>query len=417
MTPTDGNPHPLYPQGEFYGEFGTYDVTLDLAQDQVVGATGVPLSGDPGWRIAEGSPVSSIDYRRNWYESPREAISPGFFDHVAASNRKRVRFYAENVHHFAWSTSPDYRYEGGTYRDIPIHVLFRPGDDDWVNGVVVNRSVRALEWLEGVFGPYPYPQITNLHRIEGGGTEFPDGGNETDHQVRALIVHEFAHQYAHGILANNEWKDAWLDEGMASFVTNWFAEEMDGANPWDQTVTQVGELDPRILSAPIATSSEQFANFQAYGFTVYNRAATVFHMLRGHTGVDTFREILRDYYNRKRFQHVTEDDLRESVNRVTGNNFDWFFDQWVHSTATLDYAIDDVERTELDNGQWRTVVTVTRSGDAWSPVTLQVGQHRQILESRARSQTVEIITDERPRTVVVDPDVHLLDTDRSNNSN
>ena len=122
-------PHPLYPQGEFYGEFGTYDVTLDVAEDQVIGATGAPISGDPGWRPATGSPLGQPLYQRGWYEAPERAGSPGFLGNEPTTGRKRVRFFADSVHHFAWSTSPDYIYEGGRHGDVAIHVLYRPGDD------------------------------------------------------------------------------------------------------------------------------------------------------------------------------------------------------------------------------------------------------------------------------------------------
>ena len=120
----------LMPQGEFYGEFATFDVTLDLAADQVVGATGVPVSGDPGWQGARASgaaaPIPRLDVYGTQLPDPL-----GFLSGTAAAGRKRIRWYAENVHHFAWSTNPDYTYEGGSYGDVAIHVLYQPGDDDW----------------------------------------------------------------------------------------------------------------------------------------------------------------------------------------------------------------------------------------------------------------------------------------------
>src|SRR5678815_2425512 len=105
---------------------------------------------------------------------------------AAPPGYRAVRFLAKGVHHFAWSASPDYRYEGGTYvrqasrtnfqtwDTVSIHVLFKPGDDTtWGGGRAVERTLFALRWLESIYGPYAYPQITNVHRIDGGGTEFP----------------------------------------------------------------------------------------------------------------------------------------------------------------------------------------------------------------------------------------------------
>src|SRR3989441_10042096 len=172
--------HPLYPAGEFYGEFASYDVMLDLATDQVIGATGVPGEGDPGWGKAAVGAVASggIDYQRNYYgrsvgQTPRCGSS--------APGRKCLRFYADSVHHFALSLNPEYRYEQGRYRDVVVHVLYLPGDSaTWGHGIAVHRTEMALAWLDSLYGKFGWPQITNVHRIEGGGTEFPmmimDGG-------------------------------------------------------------------------------------------------------------------------------------------------------------------------------------------------------------------------------------------------
>lgn len=405
--------HPLHPQGEFYGEYGVFDVTLDLATDQVVGATGAVLEGDPGWEPEPTSPLDVVRQQSSWYERPREPVSPGFLPSSVPEDRKRVRFYGEDIHHFAWSTSPEYRYEAGRHDEVAVHVLYRPGDVDWDLGAVVNRSVRALEWLETIFGPYPYPQITNLHRLESGGTEFPmlvmDGS-----PGQGLIVHEFAHQYAMGIFGSNEWKDAWLDEGMASFLTSWFMEEVGDVDPWSQAVRGVGQVEARGLPVPVATPSHEMPSYDVYGLLAYTKPSIVLRMLRELVGPDTMREGLRLYYERKAFEHVVEDDLRSAIEDASGRDLEWFFEQWLHTTATLDYGVSDAETEETADG-WRTTATVTRGGEAWMPVTVAVGSERVLLEGREREQTVEVVTEERPGEVVVDPDVVLLDSNPSNN--
>ena len=128
--------HPLYPAGEFYGEFGIFLVDLDVPEDQVVGrhrCTGVRRS-----RLGAGQPESS-DVRwstsRDYYgaRTPPAAACDG-----AAPGRKKIRWYAEDVHHFALSLNPDYRYEGGRFGDVAVHVLYQPGDEGtWGNGAAV----------------------------------------------------------------------------------------------------------------------------------------------------------------------------------------------------------------------------------------------------------------------------------------
>jgi len=402
------------PQGEFNGEFGTYDVTLDVRADQVIGATGVPVEGDPGWERAAAQPGREIVYRREAYGDVGEAEALGLLTGAPAEGRKRVRWYARDVHHFAWSTSPDYIYEGGEWNGTAIHVLYRPGDRDWSDGVVVERTARALAWFDTIFGPYPYPQVTNVHRIEPGGTEFPMlvmNGSPS----QGLIIHEVGHIYAHGILANNEWREGWLDEGLVTFLANWYAESRGDARVWPQTMEQGIAVERSGRTLPIGTPSADFPDFFQYQAMTYIKPALVFRMLLGHLGDEPFRRGLRVYYERNRFTRVTERELRAAFEEAAREDLDWFFDQWIHTTGTLDYGIGAVETAPRAEGGWRTRVEVVRSGENWMPVELEVDGVRRRLDGRDRRQWVEVDTPERPRRVILDPDGFLLDVNPSNN--
>src|SRR6185295_20075583 len=120
------------------------------------------------------------------------------------ADRKCVHFHAEQVHHFAFSLNPQYVYEQGSAGDAVVRVLYLPEDRaTWGGGTAVLHTQVALAWLDSLFGKYQWPQVTNVHRIEGGGTEFPmmvmNGGASL-----GLIMHEVGHQYLMGQLANNE---------------------------------------------------------------------------------------------------------------------------------------------------------------------------------------------------------------------
>src|SRR6266705_849770 len=254
--------HALYPGGEFYGEFATYDVTLDLPQDQVIGATGVPVEGDPGWEHAKADAQLRIDYQRDWYRSLLPA--PGCAGLKLASGRKCVHFHAEQVHHFAFSLNPQYVYEEGRYRDAVVRVLYQPRDRaTWGNGTALRNTVLALAWLDSLYGTYRWPQLTNVHRIEGGGTEFPmmimDGSASI-----GLIVHETGHQYVMGQLANNEWREGWLDEGFTSFQTGWLFEAHGGPPAYDGVEPDVLLLDLERWSEPVSLVSERYRDFTTY---------------------------------------------------------------------------------------------------------------------------------------------------------
>jgi hypothetical protein len=406
---------PLMPQGEFYGEFGAYDVTLELAQDQVVGATGVPVEGDPGWEAARAPSSPTPDYRRAAYAASA-AESLGLLEGEPAAGRKRVRWRAEDVHHFAWTTSPDYTYEGGSWEDIAIHVLYQPGDTAWDDGVAVRRTAAALAFFDTIFGDFAWPQLTNVHRIEPGGTEFPMmvmDGNAGE----GLIVHEVAHNYVHGILANNEWREGWLDEGFASFLTNWYFEEQ-GADPaqlWAGDLEGVREMEVASATQPIGWPSAEFRDFQTYGAMTYTKPSVLLRSLRWLLGEADFRAGLRRYYDHHQLQHVREADFEAALEAASGEALDWFFEQWIHTTHTLDYRLGDVTATQRADGRWDTRIEVIREGEIWMPVELRVGDVNRRLELRDVMQIVTVTTATRPAEVVLDPESMLLDIDIANN--
>ena len=440
-------PNALQPAGEFYAEFGDFDVTLTLANDQVIGTTGVVVAGDPGWAHA-----------RRWGE-PR--LQPGAYGaatragsdgaEAPAGGEKTVRIAARDVHTFAWSVSPDYRYEGGVYvrpagaaamrfptwDTVAVHVLYRPGDErDWGNGQVVQRTANAIAWLERVYGPYAYPQMTVLHRLDGGGTEFPMmqmNGSAS----QGLILHEGGHIYSYGILANNEWRSGWMDEGLTSYQTSWAqgltrierarggagvalpvqlrepprargyaglglrptsgpdAESMDD---WRMAVQGIAE--------PIGTRASRFRDFGTYNSMIYSRAEMMYGALRDAIGDTAFTAFLQDYYARWGLRHVDEPAMRASAERASGKELDWFFQQWVHEVGLVDYALLGYS-TRRDGDAWVTRARVARRGTYRHPMPVGVrtasGWTIVRTDPVQDRQTVEIRTIEEPREVRLDP--------------
>ena len=408
--------HPLYPAGEFYGEFATFDVALDLPADQVVGATGVPVEGDPGWERAKADPTLIVDYQRDWYRRS-EGTSTARCGAVG-EGRKCVRFHAEQVHHFAFSLNPQYVHEQGRYRDVVVHVLYLPEDRaTWGNGIAVNRTAAALAWLDALYGPYQWPQLTNLHRIEGGGTEFPmmvmDGSASL-----GLIVHETGHQYTMGQLANNEWRDGWLDEGFTSFQTGWFFEAHRGPPAYPTVEPQVLWLDLHGWSEPVAMVSERFRDFATYNEMIYAKAQLFYEELRYVVGDDVMHRILRAYFARWKLKHVDEAAFREVCEEISGRDLGWLFAQWLHATPLIDYSLRHVERRRLPppDGRWRTTVTIERLGDGWMPLEIGDGD---TIYARATGQAalarVEFTSARRPGRLMLDPRVRTHDWNMLNN--
>jgi len=406
---------PLFPAGEFYGEFGSFVVDLDVAADQVVGATGVPVCGDPGWERANRVSARAIEYQRGHYgPSTPAAACTG-----TESGRKKIRWYAEDVHHFALSLNPDYRYEGGRYGDVAVHVLYQPGDEGtWGNGVAVERTVTALAWLDKLFGEFAWPQLTNVHRIEGGGTEFPmmvmDGSAD-----QGLIVHEAGHNYTMGILANNEWREGWLDEGFTSFQTTWFWETLGKTGGYESSEATILELDLDDYSEPTSLLSEAYRDFISYNISIYSRGELFFHQLRYLVGDATMHRILRTFYDRWKLKHVDEAAFRAVAEEVSKRDLSVLFGQGLHATELYDYLIGKVKRRRGPAGEWTTGVEILRKDEGRLPVEVAVIAERDTgivrVEGMAEREWVEVSTRSKPKQVVLDPRVRTHDWNMLNN--
>jgi hypothetical protein len=412
---------PLEPAGEFYGEFATWRVQLDVAADQVVGATGVPVCGDPGWE-RDNRGGRAVQYGREAYGrvlGPGCAFPADFPSGAApAAGDKRILWYARDVHNFALSVNPEYRYEGGQWGTTLIHVLYRPGDDSTWSKVAVERTAIALAWLDKAFGPYAWPQITNLHRLDGGGTEFPmvimDGS-----AGQGLILHELGHNYVMGILASNEWREAWLDEGFSDFQGSLFdeSEGRQGPDPEAELFLLRQDLDGE--SDPTSLPSQAYRDFNAYGTSAYVRGAGFLERLRYVVGDDAMRRTLREYYRRWKLKHVDEEAFREVTEESSGMDLTTFFAQELHQVALKDYAVGKVERQELGAEGWMTRVEVKRRAEGIVPVEVFVYAERDTAMARADglqpSEWVEIRTASKPREVWLDPRIKTGDWNMLNN--
>jgi aminopeptidase N len=230
------------------------------------------------------------------------------------------------------------------------------------------------------------------------------------------VVHETMHMVAHGILANNEWKDGWLDEGMASFLTSWLREEEGAAaeEVWGRNRDTIARLDAAGASEPVGLPGARFSSYRMYSTMTYTKGSLILRMLRDMIGHETFRQGLREYYHRFRFRPVTRQDFQRVMEEVSGRDLDWFFRQWLDTTGWLDYRIDDAAVTG-SGGNVTVRVEVSRVGEAWMPVVVEAGDARVTVESRARTVTVTLHPSTRPAEVVIDPDGSILDSDRSNN--
>ncbi|MGB0036054.1 MAG: M1 family metallopeptidase [Candidatus Acidiferrales bacterium] len=366
------NCHQFHRNTEFFADFGTFDVKVTLPQNEIVGAG--------------GDLVSTANN---------------------ADGTKTLTFHSEDVHDFSWTASPSYTLIEDSWKgsvgNVNIHLLMSPGNMD--------SAPRYLKALKGTltlfdewYGPYPYDRITVVDPPHGaasaGGMEYPTlitADTSWNMPKGALIPevvveHEFGHQYWYGMVATNEFEEAWLDEGINTYtevkiMSALYGKDTSALNfPFlsmgddgQQRVTYIALPD----TDPLTRFAWKFYDGFAYGGITYGKTSTALLTLEGIIGESTLRQALHTYFMRYRFTHPTGEDFLKTIEEVSGKDLRWYFDQAVSGTSILDYEILDAhsdrvkwyEPTDKKNKKgemFRTFVTVHRKGDFIFPEDIEI---------------------------------------------
>ena len=395
------NAHQFHENSEFYADFGTYDVTMDVPDDYVVGASGVLESEE------------------------------------TSNGRKSIRYLADDVHDFAWTASPDYLVFEEQWRHVNIKALVRPAHEGQAQRHI-DAAIVALERYDAWVGEYPYTSLTVVDAIGGAnGMEYPTlitagttyGLPEGVRALEIVTIHEFGHQYFYGLLASNEFEESWLDEGMNSYIESRIVDDAYGkGGVIDIGPLRIGDTDFQrlgyVTQAPsrgaLYTRSWEYT-MGDYGKASYAKPATVMNTLERYWGWNMQQRFLKTYYDTWRFRHPTTRDLQDVAEEVSGEDLDWFFDQFVYGTAVVDYELSSIANTSLEEDTFRSRVRVHRKYDGIMPVDLQIrfaNDSTQTIpwDGTDRWKDFTITSDERIVEAWLDPEFKvLLDINRLNN--
>ena len=323
------NCHQFHASTEFFADFGTYDVTLTLPAKWTVGASGLQTASTEN-----------------------------------KDGTQTVSFHAEDVHDFAWVADPETKVvedsvelSGG--RTVKIRLLMQPVDRATAPrylGALKGTMRKFDEWI----GPYPYPQITVVDpphgAIASGGMEYPTliTADTTWWMPKSLLApeavveHEFGHQYWYGMVATNEFENAWMDEGINQYMELKVMDALYGPTTsyLNSRLGTAGERQVDLMAYasmpdrdPLARPGWLFVDGGSYGANTYSKAALMLLTLESVIGEKTVLRGLHDYFERYKFTHPTPADFTASMNQSAGQNLDWYWQQAIYGTQTLDDRI------------------------------------------------------------------------------
>lgn len=424
--------------GEFYGEFGEFKVRLNVPASHIVAATGIVVDGDPGWDEVTADTSQSWEDWQPVFKKDRIAA----LEEIDSTARRQVTFFAENVHDFAWNSSPHFIYEHDKWEDVDVHVLYDlEGGKDWFKNECA-YTISAIEWLSNKLGRYPYPQVTTVHGLLGGGMEYPmlimDG-----YHSEGLVLHEVGHIWFYGIFANDELDDAWLDEGFTTFQTLWYIEDQYPENDYyltrnflndfeyehlplvsakERDLKPVIEYMRSVKNEPLAQHSYDFETYNSYSTNVYDKGSMMLYSLKNYLGEERFLAGMQTYYDQWALKHVNEDRFIKSMESGSGEDLDWFFDQWLHTSKYVDYSLEDYQVDRSADDQFETTIYVENKGGLFVPIPATIyGAGGETMTSTLKefkfreNGEIKMVSDFRPVRVELDKDDVFLDVDRRDN--
>ena len=451
------NCHQFHANTEFFADYGVFDVTLTVPSGYIVGAS--------------GGTAASVTPNTN-----------GTTSH---------RYIQADIHDFAWVASPSFNVSVRTFshrrpdsdersdrhhalRDVTVILLWQPQHENMVDRYfdAVFKGLRCYgEW----YGQYPYDAITVVDPANGsesGGMEYPTlfTGGTTMFAPRAqsdpegVTVHEFGHQFWYALVGNNEFEEAWLDEGFNTYSTDrtlrhawspfkavryYFAGP--GASTWIGIPWVFADVDEQGLAAD-NTSLRRWGKGDvmakrgweyngSYGLNSYTKPAMSLMMLERILGEEMMYRVMRTYHFRYRFRHPTSEDFIRTVNDVTTKDYRWFFENTWYSSDLFDYAVDRItnlpvpgaEGVFTHNGvpdsshtsvpvRFLCTVIIKREGEAKAPVEVLIQQadgmkRMEVWDGQERWKKYEFCSPTPVERVIVDPEHKLvMDVDWNNNS-
>lgn len=404
------NAHQYHFDSEFFADFGTYDVSITLPLEYVVGATG---------------------YLQE--------------EKINQDSTKTLVYHAEDVHDFVWVADPDYLVSKRMVDGIELEFFYKPRHKKKVERIM-DAAEFALKYYSSTFGNYHYKKFVIADAemgIGGGAMEYPmfitisppELSTDRIKLDELILFHEIAHQWWYGMIASNEFEEAWLDEGFSVYSERKALEEKFGKTAnlvnllgikiGDKDLAKVGYLlDPQ-SDIPVKNSWE-FQDLLSYQANVYYKASLLLQTLENHLGKEKMQELLKKYFQTYKFKHPKTEDFIQLANEISEEDLNPFFSQFLFGTGVCNYQVASMKSTPLkkeDNLQiYKTEVLLKRLGEIKIPmevlIELKDGEKiEKIWDGQERWYKIELETKSKIESAIIDPENKIvLDMDVNNNS-
>lgn len=374
---------------EFYGDYGTFDVSLTFASNFVVEATGNLINKDEVLPKELREKLDISNFKNKPLSEPPSVIIP--YD---STKTKTWKFHAENVHDFAFTADPTYRIGEVEWNGVKcISVCQEPHASKWQNAAQYTAEI--IRVYSEDFGMYAYPKMVVADARDG--MEYPmltlDGGFDPDY--RGLLAHEVGHNWFFGMVGNNETYRAFMDEGFTQFLTSWALRRIDGEYNI-QPIYKSGYVnkfsEPSLVTdksvyigymSDAVKEDDAFLNTHSDGFGgairhgggyrhAYYKTATMLYNLQYVLGDTLFSDAMKFYFNKWKIAHPYPEDFRNTIIQYTKADLNWFFDQWLETTKVIDYSVADIKKGENKNEY---IITFKRKGRMQMPLDFEVESH------------------------------------------
>lgn len=417
------NTLPYLGTGEFYTNFGNYELNITAPRDHLVVATGVLQNPDQVFTPVQRERLAAAQQSREtvMIRTQDEVTDPS--SRPSGDGPLTWRFRAENVRTVAFASSEAFLLDACTTGKTLVQSAYSE-DSLPVWGKSTQMLATAIEGYNRQWFEYPYPAATNVAGIEGG-MEYPmiifcSGRNRRSEQsLYGVTTHEIGHNWFPMVVNTDERRHAWMDEGFNTFINKYSTREWfpDARAPRPANFAMMMKAP----GVPIMTQADRFNGMQL-GILAYEKPGWGLYILREYIlGHERFDAAFRAYIKRWAFKSPQPADFFRTMENVAGMDLAWFWRGWFLEDALLDQAIDNVQQA---TGNRPARITVLNKQRMVMPLTLEAvfaddstERRRLPVESWYQSDRLQVTLEGRGeiREVRLDPDQMLPDADRKNN--